>query len=105
MAQYSPSNIKIESGQLPEALLPELQPGLESLQMRFHPVLVRVIGIGQPATVRLTVADPNQRPLGEADQLAVDRDPLAGIFRVIGIRLLSRDEVEVAGRRNRCASH
>lgn len=69
--------------------------------MPLHAALVRVGGVQACAIKRATFFTPEaaQGAVGKGDQLAVDRDPLARIVKVLGVRHLALDQVEL-GRRH-----
>src|SRR6266700_5128662 len=98
--EYAPPNIEIEAGKLPPAPLPKIEPQLQAPQVALHPALIRVAGVRAVGlqVAALLPAKPAQGPVGEGDQLAVDRDPLPGIIEVPGVRDLALAQVELGQR-------
>src|SRR2546423_11008509 len=67
--------------------------------MRLHRALIGIVAEGDRLTVAFPTPQSVQRAFGEGGQLAIDRDPLAGIFDIAGVGLFPPDQVELAGRR------
>src|SRR5881392_1940666 len=67
--------------------------------MRLHRALIGIVAKGDRLTVAFPTPQSVQRAFGEGGQLAIDRDPLAGIFDIAGFGLFPLDQVELAGRR------
>src|SRR2546430_12983190 len=66
--------------------------------MRLHRALIGIVAEGDRLTVAFPTPQSVQRAFGEGGQLAIDRDPLAGIFDIAGVGLFPLDQVELAGR-------
>src|SRR2546425_10795896 len=78
------TNIKIESGQVPQAVLPEVEARLQPAEMRLHRAFIGIVAQGDGLPVGFPTPKPVQRAFGEGCQLAIDRDPLAGTFPPAG---------------------
>src|ERR1700681_718624 len=97
--EYTPADVEVEAGQIPQAPLPKIEPRLQAPHVPFHPARVGIAGL-HPVPVVAAAFSPQaaQGPIGEGDELSVDRDPLARIIEVSGVGHLALDQVELAHR-------